>query len=73
LGTNNPSKIKVGSYIGRNLYDKIFRDLKERWEEATGQEIKDSPFLAMIIREGERLFRKKVENLEGRSPKTSSS
>ena len=63
----NPAKIKAETYIPPDLYDKIFRDLKPRWVEATGQEIKDSPFLAMIVKEGEKAFRKRLERLEAKS------
>jgi len=53
--------------LSPNLYEKIFRDLKPRWQELTGQEIKDSPFLAMIVKEGEKTFRKRLERLEAKS------
>ena len=63
----NPAKIKADTYLSPNLYDKIFRDLKPRWEKLTGQEMKDSPFLAMIVKEGAKAFRKRLERLEAKS------
>ena len=59
--------MKAETYILPNLYDKIFRDLKPRWEKLTGQEMKDSPFLAMIVKEGAKAFRKRLEKLEAKS------
>lgn len=64
---SNPAKIKVDTYLPPHLYDVIFRDLKPRYQEVTGQEIKDSPFLAMIVKEGEKTFRKRLERLEEKS------
>lgn len=64
---NPPAKLKAETYLPPDLYDKIFRDLKPRWEKLTGQEIKDSPFLAMIVKEGAKTFRKRLEKLEAKS------
>ena len=63
----NPAKIKAETYLPPNLYDKIFKNLKPRWEKLTGQEIKDSPFLAMIVKDGAKGFRKRLERLEAKS------
>lgn len=59
--------MKAETYIPPELYDKIFREFKPRWEKLTGQEIKDSPFLAMIVKEGAKAFRKRLERLEAKS------
>ena len=64
---SNPAKIRTDTYLSPNLYDKIFRDLKPRWEKITGQELKESPFLAIIVKEGEKTFRKRLERLEAKS------